>query len=110
MTPWTVDSQAPLYIQFSRQEYWSGLPIPSQGGLRYPKSKPGSPALQADSLPSETSACSYVFMKRVELTHLKALSQNNKSEICIYLWFARDKSSESYLRDGIINFSNQEES
>ena len=102
--------KTPLSMGCSRQEYWSGLPYPPPGDLPYPRIEPGSPALQADSLPSETSACSYVFMKRVELTHLKALSQNNKSEICIYLWFARDKSSESYLRDGIINFSNQEES
>ena len=30
-TPWTVTYQAPLSIGFSRQEYWSGLPFPSQG-------------------------------------------------------------------------------
>ena len=38
---------------FPRQEYWSGLPFPSPGGLSDPGIKPGSPALQADSLPSE---------------------------------------------------------
>ena len=38
---------------FSRQEYWSGLPFPSAGDLPNPGIKPGSPALQADSLPSE---------------------------------------------------------
>ena len=38
---------------FSRQEYWSGLPYPSSGDLPNPGIKPGSPALQADSLPSE---------------------------------------------------------
>ena len=36
---------------FSRQEYWSGLPFPSPGGLPNPGIKPRSPALQADSLP-----------------------------------------------------------
>ena len=30
-TPWTVAHQAPLSVEFSRQEYWSGLPFPSQG-------------------------------------------------------------------------------
>ena len=38
---------------FSRQEYWSGLPFSSPGGLPNPGIEPGSPALQADSLPSE---------------------------------------------------------
>ena len=28
-TPWTTDHQAPLFMGFSRQEYWSGLPLPS---------------------------------------------------------------------------------
>ena len=40
-------------MEFSRQEYWSGLPFPSPGDLPDPGIKPGSPALQADSLPSE---------------------------------------------------------
>ena len=35
------------------QEYWSGLPIPSPGDLPDPGIKPGSPELQADSLPAE---------------------------------------------------------
>ena len=32
-TPWTVALQAPLSMEFSRQEYWSGLPFPTPGGL-----------------------------------------------------------------------------
>ena len=35
-TPWTVACQAPLSMQFSRQEYWSGLPFPSPGDLPDP--------------------------------------------------------------------------
>ena len=38
---------------FSKQEYWSGLPFPSPEDLPNPRIKPGSPALQADSLPAE---------------------------------------------------------
>ena len=53
VTPWTVAHQAPLSMGFSRQEYWSGLPFPSPGDLPNPGIKSGSPALQADSLPSE---------------------------------------------------------
>ena len=52
-TPWTVAYQAPLSMGFSRQEYWSGLPFPSLGDLPDPGIKPGSPALQADSLLTE---------------------------------------------------------
>ena len=42
-----------LSMEFSRQEYWNGLPFPSPGDLPDPGIQPGSPALQADSLPSE---------------------------------------------------------
>ena len=51
--PQTVAHQAPLSMDFSRQEYWSGLPFPSPGDLRDPGIKPRSPALQADSLLTE---------------------------------------------------------
>ena len=52
-TPWTVACQDPLSVGFSRQEYWSGLPFPSPGDLHDPGIEPRSPALQADSLPTE---------------------------------------------------------
>ena len=52
-TPQTVDSQAPLSIGFSTQEYGSGLPCPPPGDLPNPVIEPRSPALQADSLPIE---------------------------------------------------------
>ena len=53
MTPWTVAHQAPQSMGFSRQEYWSGLPLPSPGHLPNPGTEPGSPAFQADALTSE---------------------------------------------------------
>ena len=52
-TTWTVAYQAPLSMGFSRQEYWSGVPFPSPEDLPNPGIEAGSPALQADSLPSE---------------------------------------------------------
>ena len=52
-TPWTVAHQAPLSMEFFRQEYWSGLPFPSLRDLPDPGIEPGSPALWADALPSE---------------------------------------------------------
>ena len=52
-TPWTVARQAPLSMGFSRWENWSGLLLPSPEDLPNPGVKPRSPALQADSLPTE---------------------------------------------------------
>ena len=43
VTPWTVAHQAPPSMEFSRQEYWSGLPFPSPGDLPNPGIKPRSP-------------------------------------------------------------------
>ena len=51
--PWTVTHQAPLFMEFSKQGYWSGLPFVSPGDHPDPEIEPGSPALQADSLPTE---------------------------------------------------------
>ena len=51
-TSWNVAPQAPLPMGFSRQ-YWSGLPCASPGNLPNPGTEPGSPAWQANSLPSE---------------------------------------------------------
>ena len=49
-TPQTVTCQAPPSMEFSMQEYWSGLPFPSPRDLPNPGIKPGSPALQAEPL------------------------------------------------------------
>ena len=59
VTPWTVACQAPLYMEFSRQEYWSELPFPLPGDLPDPGIKPSSPILPsgffATAPPSGTS-------------------------------------------------------
>ena len=52
-TPWTVAYKAPLSVEFSRHECWSGWPFPSPGDLPDPGIEPGSPTLQADALLSE---------------------------------------------------------
>ena len=49
-TPWTIQS-----LEFSRQEYWSGRSFPSPGNVSNSGIEPRSPALQADSLPTEIS-------------------------------------------------------
>ena len=68
-TPWTAACQAPLFMGFSRQEHWSGLPFPS-GYLLNPKIDAESPALQADSLPSELPGKLYnIILYKHHLNH-----------------------------------------
>ena len=50
-------------MEFSRQEYWSGSPFPSPGDLPDPGIKPGSSALQADSLPSKQAGKPHSHLK-----------------------------------------------
>ena len=52
-TSWTVAHQALPSMEFSRQEYWSGLPFPSPEDLPDPGIESRSPSLQADASPSE---------------------------------------------------------
>ena len=50
-TPWTVARQAPLFVEFSGQEYWSGLPFPPPQDLPDPGIEPAPPVSQVNSLP-----------------------------------------------------------
>ena len=57
-TPWIIAHQAHLSVGFSRQEYWSGLPFPSPGGLPDPGIEPvslASPALASGLFTTEPS-------------------------------------------------------
>ena len=79
----TVACQAPLFMRFSRQEYSSELLFPSPEGLPNPGIKPGSPALQADSLPSEPprkpvgdSYCNNPSKDKSDISLLPLFSQN----------------------------------
>ena len=49
-TLWIIAHQAPLSMEFPRQDYWRGLSFPSPGDLLNPGIEPGSLALQGDSL------------------------------------------------------------
>ena len=51
--PMNSTSQAPLSMEFSRQDYWRKLPLPSPGDFPNPGIEPRSPASQVDSLPSQ---------------------------------------------------------
>ena len=83
MTTWTATHQAPLSMDFSRQEYWSGLPIPSPG---HPD--PGvesaslvSLALQVDSLPTEPSRCSINLINSSESEGGKGRGEVEKEDL-----------------------------
>ena len=60
MTPWTVACQAPLSMEFPRQEYWRGLPIPSLWDLPEPRIEPASPALAGRFFTTETPGKPYL--------------------------------------------------
>ena len=66
-------SHAPLSMEFSRQEYWGGLPFPPPGDLPHPGVEPESPKLQADSLPSEPPGKpQYIYThNKIRLSHKK---------------------------------------
>ena len=57
-------------MEFSRPEYWSGQHFPSPGDLPDPKIEPGSPVLQADSLPTELSGKPYGVIQKTTVRSL----------------------------------------
>ena len=63
--------QAPPSMGFCRQDCWSGLPFPSPGDLPGPGIEPGSPALQADALPSKPPGKRYEDIKFVNLYKIR---------------------------------------
>ena len=81
VTPWAVAHQAPLSIEFSRQEYWCGMPCLPPGDLPDPGVGLGSPALQVDSLPGELPGkhnCTHV--------HILMASQEYTGDLRSPLW------------------------
>ena len=96
-TPWTVAYQAPLSMGFSRQEYWSGLPLPSPGDLSDSRIEPGSPALQADTLPSKPRGKYYVgiYFKAKEKYSFYSYIKNSAFIIYLFLnYFLNDRISQ----------------
>ena len=69
LTPRTVVRQPPLFVEFSRQEYWSVLPFPSPENLPYPEMEPGFPALQTNSLRSEPPGKPQILYTRIHFKH-----------------------------------------
>ena len=64
VTLWTVAHQDPLFTEFSRQEYWIGLPFPSPGALPRPGIKPASPALAGGFFTTEPLGNGRIFPQK----------------------------------------------
>ena len=75
--PWAIAYRASPSMGFSRQEYWSGVPLPSPGDLPDPGIEPWSPALEADALTSEPPGKPKVTLTAVK--NFKMHSGSNKA-------------------------------
>ena len=69
-TSWTAASQAPLSMGFPRQEYWSGLPLPSPGDLPNPGIEPMSPALAGGFFTTEPPGKPFILIKVKAKSHM----------------------------------------
>ena len=70
----------PLSTEFSRQEYWSGLPFPFPRDLPDPGIEPRSPTLQADSLPSEPSG-KWRSVANIQINNIKLETKISEPEV-----------------------------
>ena len=89
--PTDCSHQAPLSMGFSRPEYWSGLLFPSPGDLPSPGIEPRSPALQADSLPSEPPGKRKQSGGKVNCTQFHPLSTRVFLNVRLNLLFLRKR-------------------
>ena len=95
--PWTVACQAPLSMEFSRQEYWSGLPFPSPWDLPNPGIKARSSTLQANSLVSEPLGKSSSWAGSTS----QAVPSEEKAVKLMWTWSMSKKRNIVGLRDWI---------
>ena len=95
-TPRTVAHQVSPSMEFSRQEYWTGLPFPSPGDVPDPEIEPRSPTLQVDSLPAKPQG-------KLKNTGVGSLSINS-----IFDWKKTKSSSRGTCEVGITAIANLE--
>ena len=95
-------------MEFSRQEYWSGLPFPSPEDLPDPEVKPRSPTLRADSLPSEPTGkphgCTRWTIKKTEGQRINAFELWCWRRLLRIPWTAR-RSNQSILNENSPEYS-----
>ena len=85
LRPHELQPTRPLSMGFSRQECWHGLPFPTTGDLPNPAIKPRSPALQADTLPSEPPGKSCIEERPVQISvHLITAIISTGYLYCLY--------------------------
>ena len=106
LRPLDCSHQAPLSMGFSRQEHWSGLPLPFPGDLPHPGIEPRSPALGADSLPSEPPRKPLAKLKYTEanLLHVAASCSPVVSmywDTVLFLWAQSPSSILCYPGDDV---------
>ena len=99
VTLWTLVCQAPLFMKFSRQEYWSGLPCPPPGDLPDPWMKTmslGSPALAGGFFTTSATWEVHIVLKVYLFKNLVILHQD---EITLKLY-----SRKKYINEIISNY------
>ena len=91
VTPWTIVRQFPLSMDFSRKEYWSGLPLPTPGNLSHPGIEPTSPELAGRSFTIIPPG------KRLEGIKIEVLIRLRKWKLLSHVWlFATSLSSPTH--------------
>ena len=99
-----VACQAPLSMRFFRQEYWSGLPLPSPGDFPHPGIKPGSPAFRQilyhlshqESLKNSLVDCGnvqYTLCKQFKVTEHLVSAGHSQSPLRYSRWISIDTGS-----------------
>ena len=102
VTLWTVVCHAPLSMEFSRQEYWSGLPFPSPGHLPDPRIEPVSPALTGRFFSTELPGKPFLtvpsplpYLKFFQILKGKKASPTFESATLLQLDFCPQNSTEA---------------
>ena len=89
-TPGTIAHQAPLPMEFSRQEYWNGKPCPPPGNLPDPGTEPAFPALKADSLPLSHWGNIYIHIYAYKYIYIYIHTQHiYKPYVDMYLYISQ---------------------
>ena len=89
LTAQTVAHQAPLSMGILQREYWSGLPCPPLADLPNSGMEPGSPALQADSLPAELPGKPHDITKYYTNNILYAILSSSKRKMFLLISWDR---------------------